>query len=239
MDTVQAWRQHADSLARARRVGRQLVDKGQGNLYQIGNAFFESAFALFVAQSETEEGRSQLQEALAIYRLAVERDDCARWPEYPFNLAHLLLETYLGQWLLSEATDATLLSGAINRYVDGLFDGRPHPLASFAVLPPAYLLHGDEEQLAAFWQQMGEKSAPAEYPAELRLWWRWSQAVLEDRATPDAFRQLYADYRRQAGQPTDQLARFYLASAAIGVGQFGLTEDRALIIRRLAGVMGV
>ncbi|WP_374688810.1 hypothetical protein [Promineifilum sp.] len=234
MNGTQVWREHADLLARAMRIGRQLVEQGKGNLYQIGHTFFEAAFGAYLARPEGGEWRPQLDEALSLFVRAVERDDCRLWPEYPFNQAHLHLETYLGQWWAGQEAEAFQLDRSINLNVEGLFDGQAHPQSSYAAMPPGYLLRGDAEHLATFWQLMEEQGGLERLPAELALWRRWSVAFLEGQRTPDAFWAAYAADTRRRKSPTDRPARFYLAAAKIALEQFAVAAPPADVLRRLA-----
>ena len=237
--TVHKWQERAGSFARAKRIGRQLVEQSQGNLYQIGYAFYESAFAHYLTEPNGQLWRDDLQEALALYALARDRNDCERWPEFPFNLAHLLVETYLGKWLLEQEMDEELLAQAVNRYVDALFNGHAQPLASFAVLPPVYLLKGDDSLLATFWRLIGEKAEPSEFSPDLKLWWRWSDNLLNGQTTAEAFWSPYVTFKRRLKSPTDQPARFYLAAARIGRLRFALDDEPQVLLQRLAMNGGV
>lgn len=234
MNTIQTWQTQADSLARAMRIGRNLVNDDKGNIYQIGSAFFEAAFGSYLAQPDGDEWHATLEEALALFALAVERDDCRRWREFPHNQAQLHLESYLGHWWAGREAEGDQLDRAINFTIDAIFDGRQHPLGSFSTLPPLYLLRQDAEHLRAFWKLVAEQSQPNEFPPELAMWKRLSDAFLSGQATADAFWGAYTAYARRLKSPLDQPARFYLALARIGRDVFGLREEPATLLHRLA-----
>lgn len=234
MNTTQRWQTRADSLARAMRIGRGLVDEGKGNLYQIGSAFFEASFGHYLFQPQGNEWRVTLDEGLALFALALERDDCRRWPEFPHNEAHLHLEAYIGQWWAGRAAEPGHLDRAINLTIDALFDGRQHPLGSYAALPPLYLLRRDSEHLASFWKVLSEQSNSMELPPELALWKKLSDAFLTGQTSEVTFWEAFTTYARRLKTPTDQPARFFLAIAKIGLDLFGVAQERDAALYRLA-----
>lgn len=232
--TITTWKNSYESLQLAIEIGQKSLEKGTAYIYRVGSVHFEAAFASYLTQAESEDWEKLFQEALRLFALSEQIDDCRSRKNYPFNLARLHIEWYLGQWLLEKHPDPVLLDRSINLYVDGIWGQDQQPLAVFSVLPMGYLLRQDGEQLEKFWEILAKQIDLSRLPDELALWYRWSQLLKANATTSGNFFGAYDSYCHQLSGPTIQPAKFYMAAAKIGQQSFGLTDSRHSILYRLA-----
>jgi hypothetical protein len=234
MDGIARWNEFANGLAATLSTGRRMVAEGKAYIYRVGRSIYSTAFARYLTHPEGDEWPALFSEALELFALSAERDDCQPRREYPFNLAGLLLEWYLGQWLLGQESDPSLLDRSINLFADGLWGEKTQPLGAMAALPPGYLLRQDREHLANFWEILARQVDLDRLPDELALWRAWSNAFIAGETTPAVYWSAYESFAKSLKDPTDKSASFYLVAAKIGLDSFGLAEPRQEVLRRLA-----
>ena len=221
---LELWGNRYQSQKHAIVVSQSSLDRGTAYIYRVASIHFEAAFAGLVAQRDAD-WQGLLQVALRLFAQSVEARDCQPRRDYPFNLARLHAEWYLGQWLLGIQPDPDLLDRSIAIYVDALW-GKHKSLSALPVLPMGLLLAQDRRRLQEFWQMLQEQNDLDRLPAELALWRAVSSLFLAepDRVTAkdDVYLQAFAGLGRELKDPTAQPAKFYLAAAKIGMEAFGL-----------------
>lgn len=225
---LRTYHSHKDTV----RVGQTALAKGTAYIYRVGSFAYEVAFAARIL--EQADSSTLMIQALELFARSVESGDCANRTDYPFNLARLHLEWYLGQWLQDGEPDVALLERSINLYAEALWQGEKRPLSTVAVLPPGYLLLKDGRRLEQFWQMLAKQIELERLPDELALWHRWSSLFLAGAADNGEFLAAYDTYIRKVKDPTTQPAKFYLSVAKIGLESFGLTGSRQDTLIRLA-----
>lgn len=234
MSSMVSWQKSYKSLQSAMRIGQASIEKGTAYIYRVGSIYYEAALACFLTQAKGEEWKNPIQEALRLFELSEQTDDCHSRRNYPFNLARMYLEWYLGQWLLGDKLDPILLDRAINLYVEGLWEQEHQPLSSLSVLPMGYLLRQDGEHLAQFWDMLAKRVDPAGLPAELALWFRWSALLKGNTLADSDFWKAYDGFSRQLSDPLTQPAKFYLAAAKISQQLVDPAHTPKALLNRLA-----
>lgn len=88
---LELWENRYHSLQRSARVGQTAVAKGTAYIFRVGHTHFEAAFAGYLVQPDGD-WHGLLQEALRLFALSAQSDDCRSKEDYPFNLAQLYVE---------------------------------------------------------------------------------------------------------------------------------------------------
>lgn len=236
---VEVWKRQYDSLQRAMRIGREAVPTGTAYVYRVGNTHFEAAFAGFVIQAD--DWRHLFSLALDFYAHSAGSDDCLSRKEYPFNLARLYAEWYLGQWLMGEPPSQDLLEKSINLYVEGLQEYNQQPLSFFSAFAVNYLLCDDKGHLDELWELLAKQQSKREnFPRELAFWHDLSEIYFDERKfhleKQQEFKSLFDIYISGIADRSSLAAKFYLAVAKIGIKGLGLSEALHSTILNLVSI---
>lgn len=229
------WYKRYQSLNSMLRIGRANIESGTAYIYRVAGFFYECAFAGLVS-GEAKDWQELMRGAIEYDQLAVERGDLEKRDEYPFNLAQLYSEWYLGEWLLKGEVDSERLDQSIFYYLEAIFKKNVQPVENMVVLPMHYMLRNDREHLANFWELLAGKSRMDQLPPEADYWARLSQKFLaaEEDRTQEMFFEEFRVYSKKLREPTEQAARFYLGLAKIGADYFHVPGATLEILRALA-----
>jgi hypothetical protein len=231
------WQRRDQAMQLAIKVGEKSLEKGTAYIYRLASVYYEAAFARYLLGGDISWSVA-LHRSLELFQLSSESGDCKDRIGYPYNLAQLYLEWYLGLFWSGSPLDESLLDESIDTYVEALWKEEKQSLTNLRVLPPCYLLHRDRVRLTKFWEMIANDGGTETLPSEMDFWFRLSNIYLEktveNSPLSDQFMNVYQSYMDNLKDPSAQSAKFFLALAKIGKDSFGLTENLPTLLRKLA-----
>jgi hypothetical protein len=231
------WQRRDQAMQLAIKVGEKSLEKGTVYIYRLASVYYEAAFARYLLGADSN-WLEALNRSLELFRRSSDSGDCENRIGYPYNLAQLYLEWYLGLFWSGSTLDESLLDKSIDTYVQALWKEEKQSLTNLSVLPPCYLLHRDRVRLTKFWEMIANDGGTEKLPPEMDFWYRLSNIYLEktveNSPLSDQFMHVYQNYLGKLKDPSTQSAKFFSALAKIGKDSFGLKENLPILLNKLA-----
>ena len=200
MNPQELWQKRLDALVFAYPSAERALQRKSSYLYNAASTYFHGGLVTAFLHPE-QDWQTPLKKGLEIMVLADEKGDFAGRETYPYNLAGMCYERYLGKWALAQPGDTDLLDREINLFVEGLYGKTEQHLWSLAPLPFGYLLRGDTQHLNDFWKLIASKNGDDPLPPELSVWKQVTELLAARKASCEEYLAAFRPLVKQRKTP--------------------------------------